>query len=181
MARLFVAVDFSADIVSRLEQCQPPERPGIRLSSAEQLHLTLHFLGDVSPQRMAAALRMLRMEPLSLTIRGVGSFEGKDRTAILWAGIQENPSLLELHRKVAECLAVEGFQPETRPFSPHITVARCGPQVPNGVIQTFLTDHADLYLPDIPVDRVNLYSSTLTSRGPRYQSEQVVQLSSGRS
>jgi 2'-5' RNA ligase len=178
MARLFVAVDFPTEVISALKQCQPIPRPGIRLTGPVHLHLTLHFLGDASAERMSAALQSLRMEPFALTIRGVGTFSGKNGTTILWAGIEENADLLELHRRVAEVLAATGYHPETRPFSPHITMARCGPNVDAGIIRTFLTEHADLRLPEICIDRVILYSSTLTDKGSKYQSEHEVELTS---
>jgi 2'-5' RNA ligase len=179
MARLFVAVDFPAEVISALEQCQPIPRPGVRLTAPEHLHLTLHFLGDASTERMAVALLSLRMEPFSVTVRGVGAFSGKNRTTILWAGIEESPDLLKLHLRVADALATAGYRQETRPFSTHITVARCGPNVDPRIVRTFLTDHADLRLPEIWIDRVRLYSSVLTDKGSKYQCEQEVELTVG--
>jgi len=176
MARLFVAVDFPREVISALEQCQPVPRPGVRRTAPEQLHLTLHFLGDASIEHMSAALQTLRMEPFSVTIRGVGTFTGQNRTTILWAGLEENASLRELHGRVADALAVAGYKQEIRPFRPHITVARCGPDVDSRIIRAFLKDHADLWLPEIRVDRVRLYSSVLTSQGSTYQCEQEVEL-----
>ncbi len=176
MARLFVAVDFPAEVISALQKCQPTPRPGVRLTVPEHLHLTLHFLGEASIERMSAALQILRMEPFSLTIRGVGAFSGSKRTTILWGGLEENASLSELHRKVAEALADVGYQQEARPFSPHITMARCGPDVDSHIIRAFLKDHADLWLPEIWINRVRLYSSTLTDKGSMYRCEQEVEL-----
>ena len=48
MARLFVAIDFPDEIKTALQQCQPLQQPGLRNTRRNQLHLTLHFLGESS-------------------------------------------------------------------------------------------------------------------------------------
>ena len=141
------------------------------------MHLTLHFLGENSVENVSAALRSVRMESFELTIEDVGCFEGQSRTSILWAGVRNCDSVHELHKKTAQALVPIGFRPETRPFKPHITLARCDSRVPAREIRRFLTDHADFTLPALQVDEFSLWSSVLTNDGPQYQCETTVPLS----
>ncbi len=171
MARLFVAIDFPDEIKMVLQQCQPLPQAGLRNTRRDQLHLTLHFLGESSVEPIATALQSVPVVPFSLTIAGVGHFENHDGSSILWAGLRPSLELTHLHQSVSAALLPTGFRPETRPYSPHITLSRCGPEVPAGVIQTFLKAHANLSLPPIHVDQLRLYSSVLTPTGPQYKLE----------
>ncbi len=168
MARLFIAIDFPDEIKTALQQCQPLPQPGLRNTRRDQLHLTLHFLGESSVEPVSTALQSVRTDPFSLRIEGVGCFESKDRGSILWAGIGPSYELTSLHQVVSLALAPTGFRAETRPYSPHVTLVRCEPRVSFEVIQTFLAQHAGLSLPPFHVDHFSLYSSILTTTGPRY-------------
>jgi RNA 2',3'-cyclic 3'-phosphodiesterase len=171
MARLFIAIEFSDEIKSALQQFQPPSLPGVRNTQREQLHLTLHFLGESCIEAVSAALQSVRLSPFSLTIEGVGRFETQGNGSILWAGVQPNPELTTLHRSIASALHPTGFRPETGPYTPHITLARCEPAVPVEAINTFLKVHANLSVPAVMITQISLYSSVLTSAGPVYKLE----------
>ncbi len=53
MPRLFVAVDLPAAVAADLAMLQPPRTAGVRLVQQQQMHLTLHFLGQASVERSA--------------------------------------------------------------------------------------------------------------------------------
>lgn len=168
MARLFVSIDFPDEIKAALQKCQPLPQPGLRNTRRNQLHLTLHFLGESSVEPVATALQSVHVAPFSLTIAGVGQVETTDGGSILWAGLRPSLELTLLHQSISATLLLTGFRPELRPYSPHVTLARCAPGVPIDIIQTFLKAHADLSLPSIHDDQLRLYSSVLTPAGPEY-------------
>lgn len=93
------------------------------------------------------------------------------KAAILWAGVRDNPELMKLHAAVAVALAIVGYRPEARRYSPHITLARCKPVVPAGVVTELLARHAAFSLPGVPVAAFGLYSSTLVGDAPVYRRE----------
>ena len=171
MPRLFIAIDLPDEIKSTLQQCQPPSLPGIRNTRREQLHLTLHFLGESSIEPVATALQAVRITPLTLLIEGVGSFTNNERGSILWAGIRPSTELTDLHQSIAAALVPIGFRPETRLYAPHITLARCESRIPAEIVQSFLKAHANLSLPPVTITELRLYSSTLSSAGPSYKLE----------
>lgn len=129
MMRLFIAVNFSAATKEKLltlrDELRTRSTRG-NFSLPENLHLTLVFLGECSPQQTAAAKAVLDaapVAPFTLTIDRVGCFrrQGGD---IWWAGACENKTLTALQQDVAERLTVLGFSLDNRNFSPHITLGR---------------------------------------------------------
>jgi 2'-5' RNA ligase len=86
--------------------------------------------------------------------------------------VRASAALLRLHAAVAAALAAEGFQPEARPYTPHITLARCEPGVPAGVAAEFLDRHRAFALPPFPTTEFGLYSSARAGDAPVYRREQ---------
>jgi 2'-5' RNA ligase len=183
MPRLFVAVDLPAVTIAELIRIQPLPNPWIRRVEADQMHLTLHYLGEVEAQRaqrMADALTrsIVEVPTFSLSLAGVGQFSSVGGATTVWAGVRDSAELRQLHATVAEALAGEGFQPEARSYTPHITLARCGPEVTAGMVREFLACHQDFLLADVPIERVSLCSSILRDTGPVYQREHALPLRS---
>jgi RNA 2',3'-cyclic 3'-phosphodiesterase len=128
--RLFVACDLPPEVEEAVRDWQRRElarHDDLRLMPA--LHLTLAFLGSVDAgrvphlERILGSLRWMRAEcrfrePLFLPARG------KRRVVALEL---DDPSgnLSQLQAEVSEGLAAEGlYEPEKRPWLPHVTVAR---------------------------------------------------------
>jgi RNA 2',3'-cyclic 3'-phosphodiesterase len=89
------------------------------------LHLTLHFIGNVYFEEMTSMreqARLVEAAPFRLDIDCQGFFS-KPRVA--WLGSSQLPDELgDLHRQLGTRLQSCGFRPETRPYHPHVTVAR---------------------------------------------------------
>ena len=97
---------------------------------AENLHLTLKFLGEIEEARVAllsaaAARSAEESEPFELTIEGAGAFPPRGAPRVLWLGVTDAAGgLARLQGRLeAEC-AGSGFKREERPFHPHLTLAR---------------------------------------------------------
>lgn len=125
-ARLFLALWPPPDIRLHLQALQqhwswPPHAAPV---PAGQLHLTLHFLGNVPVARLEEFARALDVpaEPAALDLAG--------GTARLWPGglavleLAAPPPLLRLHAALAGALAGLGWPVASRPFRPHVTLAR---------------------------------------------------------
>jgi len=173
--RLFVALDLPTDAIEALELIQPRSVAGLKRIDLDQLHLTLHFLGESDIEQTKFALTSVMASSFSLTLKGVGHFQTRDG-GVLWVGIEESEPLPKLHRDIAAALAPTGFTPETRPFSPHITLARYQLRLAPAVIHEFLATQARFHLPNLAMNAIHLYSSTLTPGGPIYRREQSIEL-----
>lgn len=96
---------------------------------AENVHLTLKFLGEVAADReaemigaLASAARGTRM--ITLVVRGAGAFPNPRAPRVVWAGIEAEPAVEILADRVERGFAPLGFPPEGRPFRPHLTLGR---------------------------------------------------------
>lgn len=172
MPRLFVAADLPSNSVAELLHIQPVPAHGVRPTQQSQMHLTLHFLGDADVDHARMALNSVAIPAFSLTFEGVGQFTTVDGGSILWAGVRKSDQLLRLHVAVGEALAVIGYQPETRPYSPHITLARCARRRANGIVENFMAQQKDFHLRDQPITTFGLYSSTVAGQVRTYCCEQ---------
>jgi 2'-5' RNA ligase len=94
------------------------------------LHLTLKFLGEI-PTPSAAAFSetvsraVSAIQPFSIRFEQTGVFPTHGQPRVLWIGVKDlSAKLAELHARLEEESAQAGFTKETRPFHPHLTIAR---------------------------------------------------------
>lgn len=124
--RLFLALWPPSDLSQQLHRLTPNFlRSGGRAVAAENIHLTLAFLGSVNAafhecaEQVASAIRV---EPFTLTLEQMGCWP---KSGILWTGPRKFPvPVLLLAQALNKELGVCGYAPEQRPFMPHVTVAR---------------------------------------------------------
>jgi 2'-5' RNA ligase len=176
--RLFAAIDLPGPVKDQLERLET-RIPTARWTRRQQMHLTLFFLGETNRlPDIKDALASIEAPPFRLTLTGVGRFPKRQKhpPRALWVGIDVNLALDQLHEKVTTALAGIGFEPEDRPFSPHITLARLKTREPLPEVDGFLHTHCAFRVPSIPVAEFVLFSSVLSPRGSRYTHEAVFAL-----
>lgn len=126
MIRLFVALPLPETLRMRLAMLQAGVE-GARWVPAENLHVTLRFIGDVQEDLcddIVAALDAVAAPSLRVDPSGVGHFETGGRPHAIWAGVDRSPDLVALHEKIDRALVRTGLPPEGRKYAPHITLAR---------------------------------------------------------
>jgi RNA 2',3'-cyclic 3'-phosphodiesterase len=182
MLRYFIALPLPSDLKDRLVAIQPPALPGMRLIGRDEFHLTLHFLGEVAAQdveKVRNALATIKTNAFAIRINGVGMFPSERHAKVLWAGVEANADLLELHRAIGSVLAdAIGFRPEERPYSPHVTLARLDEPAPPEIIDGYLNENKGFSPPPVLIDRFIIYSSEFKDKVPRYREEAVFRLAS---
>jgi 2'-5' RNA ligase len=162
MPRLFVAIDPPTDIKTRLIAAMSGV-PGARWQTADQLHLTLRFIGDVDDEtagRIAQRLAAIKHPRFDLAVSGSGAFENA-----LWAGLADCPALFGLQSQIESAVVRTGLPSETRAYLPHITLARLNRPADS---QAFLDRTAGLGTPAFTVSEFCLYESALTPGGSIY-------------
>ena len=174
--RLFVAIDLPQSVQQCLVRLDP-HLPGVRWLLAEQMHITLGFLGNVDASReekLRELLSAIEWNAFFLPIAGLGTFPGKGRPNIIWIGVGAgHPHLFQLHKRVQDAALAAGLEPDLRPWHPHITLARCR-DVSAETVRPFLKGNNDFDAGMIRVDSFVLNSSRLTSAGSIYNLELVV-------
>lgn len=170
--RLFVGIDLPAVVDDHLGLVRGGI-PGARWLEAEQIHLTLRFIGEVdggTKRRLEEALERVRHAPFRLEVAGVGTFPPRGKARTLWAGVDPTGPVRELAAKVERVLVDAGLPPESRKYTPHVTLARLR-DPPKNRVMGFLQHHALLRTVAFDVDAFLLYSSVLSPRGASYRVE----------
>jgi len=128
--RLFTGIALSPNIIDRLFAKMNELRPiaKINWSPPENLHITCRFIGEWPEVRLpdlTRALSMIAMPgPIPIHISRFGFFPNPDHPHAFFAGVQAVPSLANLARTIDQALQSPGLAPETRPYLPHVTLAR---------------------------------------------------------
>ena len=189
LLRTFIAVEIPPQIQKQIQQETEPLRKAIgsslvRWVPAQNIHLTLKFLGDVSPASVDILTQMLRTEADScpafdMHISGLGSFPSLRRPRVLFIGIQAPApkrasglcELEALNRSIESACARLGYESEGRDFHPHLTLGRVkqdATALDQQKIRRALEEQKIDSLGTARVNSVHLYKSDLKPTGSVY-------------
>lgn len=150
-----------------------PHVKGLRWLPAEQLHLTMSFLGDVDSAQqteLQKRLAAVRVPPFFLPIAGLGAFGG-EHPSVVWVGVGKgHPHLFALHQHIQDAVLHSGLEPDLKPFHPHITLGRAR-GVSRAALKPFLRQYAETEFDLWKVTGFTLFSSRLTAEGSIYSVE----------
>lgn len=169
--RLFIAINLPPEarvglgrLIARL-----PNQPGITKTKLDNHHLTLLFLGDTDEEvipRISEELNKIseKFSPLPLSFTGLGGFPDLNQPQILWVGL-DGGELTALQSEIAKATAPLAPNADTKPFRPHLTLAR--------IKNHFRIDKNQLgplvsTLPHFTANHIYLMESQLTPRGSIY-------------
>lgn len=164
--RLFIAVEIPDALKKTIGSLQV-DIPGARWVPAEQIHLTLAFLGEVEEaavERLNEELARIKGPEYELCFSGTGCFPNRHRPRVLWLGLEPHPHLQALAAKVRKAVLACGILQEERPFSPHITLARLKLSS-SRESDAFLDQQQKHKLPPFSVREFTLFQSRLIPQG----------------
>ena len=190
--RTFVAVDLPDEVERALEEAARTLRDarieGLRPVRPEGIHLTLKFLGDV-PESQVGEIAQVVSEAVAghrqfdVSTGGFGAFPNTRRPQVLWVGIEgDSGPLIRLQADVDAALGAVGFPTETRPFHPHLTLARLDRRMPVGARRAsvdVLESTGLIAGMRIPVGSVSLVQSILGRGGALYERLATARLAEG--
>ncbi len=173
--RLFVALEISAAVrenLAALIRELRPLAPQARWARAENLHVTLKFIGEVAPAKLDAlqrALSSVRGEgPIAMDFRGLGFFPDERRPRVFWVGIVAGPALARLAREIEGRLEPLGIPRDPRAFSPHLTLARFQPPGRSERLRSAIQENATREFGSLHTNQLHLIESKLKSSGAEY-------------
>ena len=175
--RLFVAVDLGPRVEARAADALARGKalaPRAKWVHAANLHLTLAFLGQVDDGLVpglggALAAVAARHGPVPLHVTGAGGFGSARKPRVLWLGITgEVEALGRIQRDLEAELAPFGYRPEERDFRPHLTLARARDPRGDPELAAAVAALAGDDLGEVRVDRLILFRSDLSPKGPTY-------------
>jgi len=191
--RSFIAIELPDELklgLAQLEaQLKMSKPPWVKWVNPYSIHLTLKFLGSIAVDRISEITKAMEeaiqgIPPFRLEVKDLGVFPNLRRVQVVWVGISgEVDKLSQLQQHLESNLARLGFAPETRPFTPHLTLARLRNQASSGERQSFgqliaITRFEATYT--IKVDAISLMRSQLTREGAIYSRISSVGLNKSR-
>lgn len=131
--RSFIAIELPGEIQARLNriinQMKPELTGAVRWTPPGNIHLTIKFLGDVSPSNLEILIRVLqslssKQAEFEIKIGKIGAFPSIKRPRVIWVGVEASSALKALQQTVENETKKLGYPTEDRPFSPHLTLGR---------------------------------------------------------
>ncbi len=181
MLRAFIAVEIPAGIQNAIAQSTVSLKNAlpktlVRWVAPQNVHLTIKFLGDISPVHLERLAETLRVEAashgmFSMSVGGIGAFPNPRRARVIWIGLQAPPALEALQRGVEAAAAQQGYAPEERSFSPHLTIGRVGHNVSSSDLQSIrsaLEATKVGELGTLRVEAIHIFKSDLLPTGSVY-------------
>jgi 2'-5' RNA ligase len=189
--RSFIAIELPEEVKSGLHRLQAeltlPQHTFVKCVAPESIHVTLKFLGNISPQKVAEITRVMEqasqgVSPFQLQITDVGAFPNMRQPRVLWVGIKgELDKMTVWQKRIDDGLVPLGFAKEVRPFTPHLTLARlrenCSPGDRRDLGELVMKTHVEVDY-KVAVNSLSLMKSQLLPGGAVYSRLAEVKLKS---
>jgi 2'-5' RNA ligase len=137
--RSFIAIELSDELKLKLGELESRLKsggqPGVKWVNPNSIHLTLKFLGNIDASKtddITGAIKEAAkgVSPFNLKVDGLGVFPNLRRPQVVWIGLSEEVDKLgKLQHQLELNLVPLGFSPESRKFTPHLTLARVNNRV----------------------------------------------------
>ena len=178
--RLFIAIEIPQSVRSTfaaLLKDFSAIAPQVKWVRAENLHVTLKFLGETQSTKLGplqnALCAVRSAPPMNLEFRGLGFFPHEKRPRVFWAGMEASANLKTLAEEIDQAAHPLGFPLEERPFTPHLTLARFQPPgIPPKLLQAIQEKSAQGF-GSLRTGDFHLIESKLKPTGAEYTTVQT--------
>lgn len=170
--RLFLGIPLADSVRTKLASLADRLRSAawLRWPAPESWHITLQFLGNTSDEQynlLTARLAEVHCAAVPIHLGSLGVF---DRAGIFYAEVEAAPELVALERRIAAVTALCGFERDTRPYHPHITLARSkGPNRARELRAMLARMQSQPKFPRFTAAEFLLYESHLSASGSTYE------------
>ena len=174
--RLFIAIDLPdawRELLSKPQDAIGWLGRGVKWVDPRGTHLTLKFLGEVSPGLLDAVKEgtsdaCRHFPSFMMSMRGTGVFPDPKRPRVYWVGLQAPETLLALQEEIEREMEALGFEREQRKFNPHLTLARIKEPAGKQRMTEALLNYQIMSEP-MRVTQTVLMRSHLSEDGARYE------------
>ncbi len=182
--RIFLAISWPEECRGRVREVveKLKELRGVKTVEAENLHLTLKFLGEVPEEKIGeigGALEEIKSRgSFPVKLKGVGVFPKADYIRVIWVGVEKGREEVEkLQKEVDNLLLPLNFKKDSR-FHSHFTLARVKKVNPEEKekLKKILEEYQAEEFGEFSVDSVKIMKSQLTPQGPIYSLVKEIKL-----
>ena len=179
--RAFIAIELPNDVKDTvaliIKRLRPAQYRYVKWVAPSGTHLTIKFLGNTSTGQLPQITDIMKtaakkVPPIELRLGGLGMFPNEQRPRVLWVALEGNTEpLATMQREIEKALEPLGFAPESRAFTPHLTLGRLRDNASpderreiGGVVKTKKIDYDARFT----LQELSLMKSTLTPTGAIY-------------
>ena len=178
--RAFIAIELPAELQDKLaaviDEIQKSAGRSVRWVTPRNIHLTLKFLGNVSPANLDSLTNVIKHEAIrypsfSIGVGGLGAFPNKIRPRVIWVAVSAPGALAELQRGIDRETNRLGYPGEDHAFSPHLTLGRVAQHASPQSVKMVADSLAALNVGELgcaEVQTVQLFRSDLQPAGAIY-------------
>ncbi len=176
MIRSFIAFDLNNDdVLQRFETAQTSlveTGADLKIVTPKNIHMTMRFLGDIKSTMVDSvheAMMNVAFTAFDCQIRGLGVFPDLRHPRVVWAGIRRGANeLRNVFEQLEPGLLRLGFKPDSKGFSPHLTLARVKTGRNKVELAHCVQELAEFEFGVVKADCLRLKRSVLTPKGPIY-------------
>lgn len=175
--RIFIGFGVSDEIraqITKIQQKIADSGASIKLVELENLHFCLKFIGETSSNLIKIEKSLEKVaentQIFNIHIAGIWVFPRFSRINVIWAGVgggKEN--LINLAQKIEEELIEAGFRASDKEFKPHLTLGRVKSGKNREKLVEILQELEKSVIGDMEIDKISIYGSIITEKGPIYK------------
>jgi len=174
--RSFIAFDMDNEAVLRkitdAQNLLVKTGANLKLVKPENIHITVRFLGNITPpmvDKIFEEMKKVQFIPFDVKIQGVGVFPHLRYPRVVWVGITEGADQMRsIFSQLEPRLRKLGFAPDSKGFSPHLTIARVRSGRNKAELVECVSENANSEFGVIKAECLRLKRSNLTPKGPVY-------------
>ena len=144
----------------------------LKLVKPENIHITMRFLGNItSPmvEKIFEEMKKVQFTPFDVKIQGVGAFPHLRYPRVVWVGIIEGADQMRsIFSQLEPRFRRLGFAPDSKGFSPHLTIARVKSGRNKAELVKCINENANYEFGTVKAECLRLKQSNLTPKGPIY-------------
>ena len=173
--RAFLGIPIPNQLKPRIIQIQDVlDDFDIKLVEKENLHFNLKFFREIEFEKIEKLKQNLekisaQFEPFEININGIGAFPSKSYVRVIWLGVKEGYQTFKSLADMAEnSLSNLGFEKEEQ-FVPHLTLGRVRSGRNKTELLVFLRKYENIDVGKMMIDKLTLFQSKLSPKGPVYE------------
>jgi len=178
MIRSFIAIELNKETREKLAVIQnkiKQTEADLKLVNTNDIHLTLHFLGNIELPKIDSLKKNLAsiigaLSNFKIKPHGIGAFPNIKNPRVIWVGIADGKTkLMTVQERIGSELKKLGIEPEKREFHPHLTLARVKSEKNKHILVKALKEFSPPQFDKISVCEIILFKSILSPSGPIYE------------
>ncbi len=173
--RAFLGIPISNDLKSEIIKIQDRFSDfDIKFVESENLHFNLKFFKEIDNEKVKKLKEILekistQFKPFEIEISGTGAFPSKSYIRVIWLGVKQGYQMFKsLVDTIETSLEALGFEKEDR-FIPHLTLGRVRSGRNKNELLILIRKLEDVEIGKMMIDKIILFQSKLSPKGPIYE------------